>query len=99
MGSRTDANIAARQEAAGIKPARGEMADALEDLSQAAFQIIKIVELERSGIRDGDGYWHGSDVMGSIEHRVAKAFGRWSKAEAASRGEPADADTNADLWD
>jgi hypothetical protein len=35
----------------------------LEALSQAAFEMIKTIQLERSGIRDGDGYWHGADVI------------------------------------
>jgi hypothetical protein len=91
MGASTDANLAAWQERAGIEPARGEMADALERLSQAAFELIKVVELERSGIRDGDGYWHGSDVMSGMARDVAVAFSRWKKAEAKARG--ADADT------
>jgi hypothetical protein len=66
----------------------------LEDLSQAAFQIIKVVELERSGIRDGDGYWHGGDVMGGLTCHVTAAHQRWMKAEAASRPAP----TDAELW-
>jgi hypothetical protein len=66
MGSMTDAEIAAWQRHAGITPASGEQAKLLEALSQAAFTLIKIIELERSGIRDGDGRWHGSDVMGHV---------------------------------
>jgi hypothetical protein len=49
-----------------VEPASGERAEILSDLSNAAFEAIKIIELERSGIRDGDGYWHGSDVIGGI---------------------------------
>lgn len=43
----------------GIEPATGERAKVLRDLSALCFDVIKIIELERSGIRDGDGYWHG----------------------------------------
>ena len=32
----------------------------------AAYELIKVIELERSGIRDGDGYWHGGDVIGHV---------------------------------
>ena len=39
-------------------------AELLEKMSNAAFDLIKIIELERSGIRDGDGHWSGTDVMG-----------------------------------
>ena len=63
MGLRTDTQIAAWQEEIGIEPATGEYAEILRKLSNAAFEMIKVIELERSGIRDGDGRWHGSDVM------------------------------------
>jgi hypothetical protein len=66
MGQLTDARIAAWQEAAGIEPATGERAAILCKLSDACFEAIKIIELERSGIRDGDGYWQGSDVIGHL---------------------------------
>lgn len=61
-GSITDANIRASQKHAGIAPATGHYAKDLEEISRAAFELIKIVELEASGIRD-DGYWHGSDAL------------------------------------
>ncbi len=63
MGGMTDFVIANWQQKAGIKPATGERTRLLEALSQAAFKAIKIIELERSGIRDGDGGWHGGDVI------------------------------------
>ena|SRR5262249_210067 len=33
-------------------------------MAEAAYQLIRVIELERSGIRDGDGYWYGGDVIG-----------------------------------
>jgi hypothetical protein len=81
----TQMAIARWQEQAGIKRARGEVAGALEAISQAAFKIIKIVELERSGIRDGDGCWHGSDVMGGLMIDIVSAHQRWMDAEAQER--------------
>jgi hypothetical protein len=66
MGSPTDAKIAAWQEQAGIRPAVGLEAELLEKLSQAAFDLIKVIELQRSGIRDGNGWWHGGDGMGGM---------------------------------
>jgi len=66
MGSYTEAKIEAWQKAAGIEPATGRKAELLRKLSDKAFELIKVIELECSGIRDGDGYWHGSDVMGGI---------------------------------
>jgi hypothetical protein len=44
----------------------------LQELSQAAFELIKAVELERSGIRDGNGRWIGSDGMGGQIEEVAR---------------------------
>jgi hypothetical protein len=71
MGVRTNATIAVWQEKSGIRPATGRYAEVLEDISQAAFELIKITELERSGIRDGDGYWHGSGVMqGALNDQI-----------------------------
>ncbi len=66
MSIMTEAKIAAWQEAAGITPATGGRAEILRELSNAAFEAIKIIALERSGIRDGDGFWHGSDVIGNM---------------------------------
>jgi outer membrane cobalamin receptor len=73
MGQITDTAIRQWQEAAGIQPASGTRAETLERLSQLAFELIKAIELERSGIRDGDGSWHGSDVIGGIVSAIATA--------------------------
>jgi hypothetical protein len=83
MGSVTDANIAAFQKATGIRPATGAQAKLLEELSQAAFQLIKIVELERPGIREGDGCWHGCDVM---EHAVKDIAGLYARLRETENG-------------
>jgi hypothetical protein len=76
MGSFTDANIGAWQRATGITPATGARAELLEELSQAAFQLIKIIELERSGIREGDGSWYGGDVVDHVASDIAKLNAR-----------------------
>ena len=71
MGSRTDASVAAWQEQSGIEPATGKRAELLNRLSHTAFEVIKLIELERSGIRDGDGYWNGSDPMHATIRELA----------------------------
>jgi hypothetical protein len=49
-----------------IKPAEsGKRLELLSIMQEVCFDTIKIIELERSGIRDGDGYWRGSDPMGA----------------------------------
>jgi hypothetical protein len=70
MGSITDAKIAAWQEASGIKPATGRRAELLGEMSNAAFELIKVIELELSGIRDGDGWWYGGDGMEQADDLV-----------------------------
>lgn len=39
--------------------------------------MIKVIELERSGIRDGDGYWHGGDVIGHMTGDLVDLCRRW----------------------
>jgi hypothetical protein len=85
MGSMTDAQIAAWQKATGITPATGDRAKLLEAMSQAAFELIRTIELERSGIRDGDGWWHGSDVMGHAAGDIGELYERWEQAARANR--------------
>lgn len=70
MGQMTDTKIEAWQKAAGIEPATGERLKGYEAAQKLAFDLIKVIELEKSGIRDGNGYWHGSDPLGSIAHEL-----------------------------
>jgi|ERR1035437_970776 hypothetical protein len=89
MGQMTDLKIAAWQKNAGIEPATGQYAEDLEELSQAAFRLLKIIEAERSGIRDGDGYWHGSDVMGGTLAEIVHLFERVNRRSAFEEAPPA----------
>jgi hypothetical protein len=66
MGQKTQFEIEQWQRRAGLQLPTGEQAEALDALSQEAFAIIKLIELERSGIRDGDSAWHGSDVINGM---------------------------------
>jgi hypothetical protein len=71
---RTEAQIAAFEAATGVKRARGGRADALRQISDKAFELIKVIELEYSGIRDGDGHWYGSDVVGAVMGDLQRAM-------------------------
>ena len=73
MGSYTDACLVAFQDATGIKPADGETSRAIRDLQAKCFEAIRFMELEHSGIRGGDGGWHGSDVVGHICRELVEA--------------------------
>ncbi|HMF07230.1 MAG TPA: hypothetical protein VKE72_09500 [Methylocella sp.] len=82
MGMRTDAEIEAWQKAAGIEPATGECARLLREMSDKAFKLIKVIELEASGIRDGDGGWHGSDVVGGTMRGLVGIIARYLDEKA-----------------
>jgi hypothetical protein len=76
MGTRTDADIAAWQEHCGIKPAYGERAEIMEALSQACFEAIKIIELTRCGICQGDGHWTGGDGVSCAMEDIIDQYKR-----------------------
>ena len=79
MGSVTDARIEAWQKAAGIEPVIGERGKALAELSRQAYGLIRVIELERSGIRDGDGCWHGSDPLDATIDNLTAQWQRLSE--------------------
>jgi hypothetical protein len=85
MGAYTQATLEGFAEATGIKPAVGHRAEILRQMSDAAFELIKMVELERSGIRDGDGFWHGGDVLGAT---MSEWRGLIDAFEATYRDQP-----------
>ena len=93
------------QNEAVISPAIGEYAEVLDALSQAAFDTIKIIELERSGIRDGDGCWHGSDVIGAMTCELTELCRKLMNQTRGDHGQMNELDINgvstwlADLQD
>jgi hypothetical protein len=70
MGANSDAEIAAWQAKVGIKPATGKYLERLDEVSEWAFELIKTIELEKSGIRDGRGVWCGSDALSDIRKGI-----------------------------
>jgi dihydroxyacetone kinase len=63
----------------GINPATGYQRVLLEKLSEAASELIEIIELEKSGIRDGDGFWHASDPLGGTFRNMRKLWEQLSR--------------------
>jgi len=63
MGAVTNQILEDFAQRTGIHPASGDWGASLEHLSEMAFNLIKVIELERCGVRDGDGAWHGSDPL------------------------------------
>ena len=74
MGQMTDERISAWQHAAGIEPATGAQLGRLEEMQEEGVNLIRIIELERSGIRDGDGSWHGSDPLSGVVRRLSEVW-------------------------
>jgi hypothetical protein len=72
MGAMTDLRTKEWQEKAGIKPATGERLKRWHALQDACFETIKVAELEISGIRDGDGFWHGGDVVSHVWQQLVQ---------------------------
>ena len=66
MGQITDLKIRSFQEHAGIEPATGDHRARRDEMSKCAHDLIEVLALEKAGIRDGDGYWHGSDPISGI---------------------------------
>jgi hypothetical protein len=66
MGAIRDNDISLFREAAGIQPAKGSKLALLREMQSDAFELIKQIELEISGIRDGDCKWYSSDPISGI---------------------------------
>ena len=75
---------------ADIEPATGDYAKALNQLSEAAYKAIKIIELERSGIRDGDGFWHdGGTYVQPRDRRSHRVVSTCAGHQRRDHGRPA----------
>jgi hypothetical protein len=66
MGMMTEMRLELWRQDAGVEIPDLQTQELWRKLQKQCFEAIKIAELEVSGIRDGDGYWHGSDVVGGI---------------------------------
>jgi hypothetical protein len=83
MGQNTQRPKAEWQESAGLtlpSPAEREWIAKTRD---AARQLLEVLVLEESGIRDGDSKWHGSNPVGSLLAQLAEHGEQWSAMIAA----------------
>jgi len=78
MGARTNAEIEAMRAELGAPSY--EIGKLWCELQEACFDAIKIAELEKIGIRDGNGYWNGSDVLGAVWHGLEADIKRLREA-------------------
>jgi hypothetical protein len=82
MGTHTDTMIREWQKRVGLRPATGRCRDILDAMTREAvhlfkydpsditvaraLELLQVITLEQSGIRDGDGCWHGSDPLSGL---------------------------------
>ena len=75
------------QKKTGPVPASGRHAELLAELSQTANALIKIIELERTGVYDGFGqnFWTGFDsVLNTAQRLVVLAERRAAELRDAA---------------
>ncbi len=85
MGASRNYQIEKFEAETGLRAATGKRADVLRQLSDQAFELVKIIEHERSGIRDGDGYWGGSDPLGGTVRDLSNLFQKLMRIEQDER--------------
>jgi hypothetical protein len=83
MGMQTEMAIKEWQKNAGLHVPSPAIHELWCELQQTAFAAIKIAELEKSGIRDGDSGWHGGDVIGGTLQNLQDVCARlWAAYDA-----------------
>jgi hypothetical protein len=83
MGQIRDHQIREFKQRAGIESATGRRAELLEEMKREAAELIEVVVLEETGLRDGDGYWSGCSPLEGIIRRLNELMNQYS---AAARG-------------
>jgi hypothetical protein len=68
------------REEAGIHVPPPETCELWSELQRSAFEVIRVGELEKSGIRDGMGYWHGGCAIEGVLGKLREVIGRITKA-------------------
>src|SRR5262245_38641044 len=86
MSEKRRTRIEVFQRRAGITPASNARAEILTRMQQLAFELIRLVELERAGIRDGDGQWSGCDPIRGVVAELMRVetadLREWRRDEA-----------------
>ena len=89
MGASRNYQIEKFAEQTGIRRASGERLDVLRHLQKNAVELIKMVELEISGIRDGDGLWGGGDPLYGCVNSIRDRYERLCQVEKVLRKDAA----------
>ena len=70
-GNPNDLSVAGRS---CSQPATGIHAELLVEITETARKLLRLVELEQSGVRDGEGFWIGYDpILTTAQRLVALA--------------------------
>jgi hypothetical protein len=90
MGIRTDEAIRDFQRRAGIEPPTKSQSDTLKTISETAHELVETCIREQTGIRDGDGAWHGSDPVDGLLSKLTYLQRVWGekKSNPSSEEEP-----------
>jgi hypothetical protein len=64
---------------------RQRFVQSLTRLKEQCLDLARVIDLELTGVRDGDGFWHGSDGLGGSIDNVTEACARVTRLR---RGEP-----------
>ena len=89
MGASRNSQLEVFAQRTGVRPAHGERLEVLLHLSEEAFELIKMVELEISGIRDGDGFWGGGEPLCGCTRSIRDHYERLCQVEKALREDAA----------
>ena len=89
MGASRNSQLEVFAQRTGVRPASGERLNVLLHLQKNAFELIKMVELEISGIRDGDGFWGGCDPLYGCISSIRDRYERLCQVEKALREDAA----------
>ena len=70
MGAYTNAMIDLAREAAGFElPTETQLA-LLQKMKRITVELLEVLVLEEAGIRDGDGFYHGSDPIAALADQL-----------------------------
>ena len=70
MGAYTNAMIDLAREAAGFElPTETQLA-LLQKMKRTSIELLEVLVLEEAGIRDGDGFYHGSDPIAALADQL-----------------------------
>ena len=88
MGRMTDWKIGEFQEATGLRPATGAHLATLKRLQRTVAEYLEVLALEKSGIRDGDGMWHGGDPVEGDAKTIERLARRYAEGEVEEEDGP-----------